>query len=85
MKWTENFVWEQVGKILPGLKQAKDNNVNMNLPRCIESCAYWAWLHAEDIDFKLDFEKQVAAYIIRVAGLELEEKGFYEFGKQEFF
>lgn len=85
MKYTQKFVWECVGKIVPGLLYAKQNGVPMNLLSSLKSAACECWLIAEDTEFKLDFDKQCAAYVIRVALQELEKDGWMTFGEREEF
>lgn len=85
MKYSQKYVWKCVGKILPGLLQAKNNGVHMNLPSSLKSAACECWIRAEETEFKLNFDVQCAAYVVRVALKELEQDGWMTFGEVESF
>lgn len=83
MKYSEKLVRESIGKILPGLHKAEENGVSMNLPSSLKSAACECWLRAEDVEFKLDWEKMCAGHVIRVALQELETVGWMTFGTKD--
>lgn len=80
MKYSDKALWEAIGFILPSIKTAREMGKNFNLPTMLNTAAIQVFLELETVDFKLSYEKLVAAHVVRVALTELTDSGVMLFG-----
>lgn len=79
MKYSQKATWQAIFILLPAVKYAKEQGIAFNLPTMLEKAAVCTFIDADSLEFKLSFEKNVAAYVVRLALAELSNTGSIKF------
>jgi hypothetical protein len=85
MKITQECLWAAIGQILPKMGEARKVGGSFNLPSSLNSAAIELFIIENEPSFRTNYESLCAAYWIRLALVELRDKGFMSFGSQDKF
>lgn len=82
MKYSQETLRNAIYFIIPGFKTAVDAGCNMNLPTMLKDAAVECFMNQPLANSSFDFG--MAEIIIRMAIIDMNKLGQFEFGEQEF-